>query len=356
MIPAPAPAPGPAPEPSSPRASPPTSLFANQEGSDSDHDSFAPTFSWSAESSLLAAAAPPTSDSFPYHLGDYIQDQQGLGVYDSYSTYGSDLLSTFSTGSTTEALFPSTFSSEFTYDPALLVPVMDPSANIIWGGLDVVMPTAEEAPPEFGYFDEGLFDWALRNAVTEVDSAVSGVVVGQEAPTFAEVPAFAPAPTSLPTPDEITPSPAAHAVSVTTHARAPHEERGTKRKLFWGVEEEDEEWLVAVQRKLVRKARQRREFREMREAKVRQMADIVGGEIVALLDEARRKAQEHVRLVVEQRNLVEEQRSLVEEQRRLMEELRGIVEEKRRTAGASMVWPFPTVVSPVPPRASENTA
>ncbi|KAF8455559.1 hypothetical protein BGX38DRAFT_174113 [Terfezia claveryi] len=75
----------------------------------------------------------------------------------------------------------------------------------------------------------------------------------------------------------------------------------------------------------------------MREEKMRLMAEIVGGEIAALLAEARAKAEEHARLVAEQR-------SLVEKEMRFVEELKGMVEERSRIAERARVDDSETAV------------
>ncbi|RPB29014.1 hypothetical protein L211DRAFT_881594 [Terfezia boudieri ATCC MYA-4762] len=323
------PAPGlePAPTPALPLVFPAlqnASLFADQEDSEPwNGDFFGPAFSWSTEDFLSAAAGSTTSDGLQNQLGEYIQGLE-LDIYNPYSTYGPDPFFTFSNTAAAEGLFAPAFSYDLTYSPAPLVPEMDSSAYSFEGALDVVAPTAKLSPSELGYFDVDLFDHALRSAAREAEVAASSVAMEEE------VPALVPGPTPLHPSHDGAPSPTARDSSAPIVA--PLSQGSLKRKRFWGKFEEDEAWFVAAQRKLVRSVQQHREFKVMREAKVRQMAEIVGGEIAASLAEARAKVEEHARLVAEQR-------SLVEKERRLVEELRGMVEERRRTAEVRKALP-----------------
>ncbi|KAF8455560.1 hypothetical protein BGX38DRAFT_174138 [Terfezia claveryi] len=229
-----------------------TSPFADQEDSELwNGDFFGQAFSWSTEDILPAAAGPTTSDGLQYQLGGYIQGLQD--IYNPYSTYGSDPSFTFSTTATAEGLFAPNFSYDLTYNPAPLVPEMDSSAYSIEGALDVGAPPPQVSPLDLGYFDEDLFDRALRSAARETEVAASGVAMEEE-----EVPALVPDPTPLyPSRDAAT-SPTTRDASAPV---APLSQGSLKRKRFWGKFEEDENWFVAAQRKLVRSVQQQREFK-----------------------------------------------------------------------------------------------
>ena len=195
------------------------------------------------------------------------------------------------------------------------------------------------APSALGYFDEDLFDRALRSAALEAESAASGVAVEEiSVLDIATIP--------LPTVRSASPSPTTHTSSAPTTAPNPQAERGLKRKRCWGKYEQGKAWFILVQRKLLRGIQQRQAFREMREAKVCQMAEIVGGEISASLAKVRVKAEELARLVAEQGRVLEEQRRLVE--------LKGMVEQRWRIAEASIVLPPPGDVASVLLSAEES--
>ncbi|KAF8423044.1 hypothetical protein EV426DRAFT_669202 [Tirmania nivea] len=324
-----------------------TSPFADQEDAEPwNSDFFAPVITWSAEDSLPVAAGPTTGDGFQYQFGGYTQDQQGLSVYDPYTAYGSNQISASSAGAIAEA----PFSLAFGLTP--LVSLEGSSGYSVEWGFAPMAPTPQGVPSEIAYFDEDLFDWALRGAVREAELAAGGVAVQEEVPD----PALGSTPTPvtsvsgtipLSTAPDVTPSPTARTASAPPPALVSQGARSLKRKRVWGKFEEDEHLFVAAQRKLVRRGQQHREFREMREVKVSQMAEIVGGEIAASLAEARVKVEE-------QKKLVAEQRSLVEEQRRLVEELRAMVKERWRMVDTWRVLPSP-VAALVPVRASEET-
>ena len=318
-----------------------TNPFSDQEDTEPwNGEFFTPVFAWLEENVLQTTADHTTSGGLEFQLGGYTQDQQCLGVYDSYSTYESDFFPIFSTEATAGTVLPTDLSYEFAYSSAPVASAMNSLAS---GDLDSVVLNPQVAQSELGYFDEDLFDRALRSAALEAESAACGFAV-EEIPAHAHAPAAIP----LPTRRDTSPSPTAHNFLAPTPAPDLQAKRGLKRKRFWGKFEEDEAWFVVAQRKLLRGAQQRQAFREMREAKVRQMAEIVGGEIVASLAAARAKGEEQARLVVEQSRLVEEQRTLVEELRRMVEERRGMAE-------ASMALFPPADASPVPVRASEST-
>ena len=252
-----------------------------------------------------------------------------MGIYDPYITYGTDPFPTFSPSATAEALFPPACSYGLIYNPAPLVPAMDSSAEV---ALDALAPTSQVAPSDLGYFDEDLFDRALRSAARETEVVAGGISVGEEVPAEggpALVPELTPiqALSPLPTSRDITASPTS---ASTPRPTLVSQEESLKRKRIWGKYEEGEDWFVASQRKLIRRAQQHQEFKEMREGKVRQVAEIVGGEITASLAEARAKAEEQTRLVAELR-------SLLMEQRRLVEELRRMVGEKKKTSSPFLV-------------------